>query len=188
MVKVGIIIGSIRENSLSERVAKAVATLLPENYEAEYLEIGNLPLYNPDLDQNTPVEYTNFRKAVAEVDAFIFVTPEHNRSIPAALKNALDIVSVPNNEWNGKPALIVSQSPGLISGFGANHSLRQVLTFLNMPMVQQPEVYLAETQNLIDENGDFLKEGTEEFLQAAVDALTDLADSRMENIKIPILN
>ncbi len=171
MVKVGIVVGSIRKDSLSERVAKALVSLLPEGYEAEYLEIGQLPLYNPDLDQDTPKEYTGFRKAVAGVDAVIFVTPEHNRTIPAALNNALDIVSVPNNEWSGKPALIASQSPGLISGFGANHHLRQVLAFLNMPTVQQPEVYLAQTHELIDENGEFLKEGTEEFLQSAVDTL-----------------
>lgn len=178
MVKVGIVVGSIREGSLSGRVAKAVESLLPANYEATYLEIADLPLYNPDLDQDTPQAYEDFRKAVAGVEAVVFVTPEHNRSIPAALKNALDIVSIPTNEWSGKPALIISQSPGLISGFGANHSLRQILTFLNMPTVQQPEVYLAQTHELIDEDGKFLKEGTEEFLQSAVDAWTELISYR----------
>lgn len=178
MVKVGIVVGSIREGSLSGRVAKAVEPLLAEKYEVEYLEIGNLPLFNPDLDQDTPEEYINFRNAVAGVDAVVFVTPEHNRAMPAALKNALDVVSIPNNEWSGKPALILSQSPGLISGFGANHNLRQVLSFLNMPMVQQPEVYLAETHELIDENGEFLKEGTKEFLQSAVDAFSQLISYR----------
>lgn len=178
MVKVGIVVGSIREGSLSGRVAKAVEPLLAEKYEVEYLEIGNLPLFNPDLDQDTPEEYINFRNAVAGVDAVVFVTPEHNRAMPAALKNALDVVSIPNNEWSGKPALILSQSPGLISGFGANHSLRQVLSFLNMPTVQQPEVYLAETHELIDENGEFLKEGTKEFLQSAVDAFSQLISYR----------
>ena len=178
MVKVGIVVGSIREGSLSGRVAKAVEPLLAEKYETEYLEIANLPLFNPDLDQDTPEEYINFRNAVAGVDAVVFVTPEHNRAMPAALKNALDIVSIPNNEFSGKPALIISQSPGLISGFGANHNLRQVLSFLNMPTVQQPEVYLAETHELIDENGEFLKEGTKEFLQTAVDALSELISYR----------
>lgn len=178
MVKVGIVVGSIREGSLSGRVAKAVEPLLAEKYEVEYLEIGNLPLFNPDLDQDTPEEYINFRNAVAGVDAVVFVTPEHNRAMPAALKNALDVVSIPNNEWSGKPALILSQSPGLISGFGANHNLRQVLSFLNMPTVQQPEVYLAETHELIDENGEFLKEGTKEFLQSAVDAFSQLISYR----------
>lgn len=178
MVKVGIVVGSIREGSLSGRVAKAVEPLLAEKYEVEYLEIGNLPLFNPDLDQDTPEEYINFRNAVAGVDAVVFVTPEHNRAMPAALKNALDVVSIPNNEWSGKPALILSQSPGLISGFGANHNLRQVLSFLNMPTVQQPEIYLAETHELIDENGEFLKEGTKEFLQSAVDAFSQLISYR----------
>lgn len=176
MVKVGIVVGSIRKDSLSERVAKAMVSLLPASYETEYLEIDQLPLYNPDLDQNTPKEYTDFRKAVAGVDAVVFVTPEHNRTIPAALSNALDVVSVPNNEWNGKAALIVSQSPGLISGFGANHHLRQVLAFLNMPTVQQPEVYISGTHELIGEEGEFLKEGTEAFLQSAVDVFVDLVE------------
>ena len=178
MVKVGIVVGSIRKDSLSGRVAKAVEPLLAENYETEYLEIADLPLFNPDLDQDTPEEYINFRNAVAGVDAVIFVTPEHNRAMPAALKNALDVVSVPNNEWSGKPALVVSQSPGLISGFGANHNLRQVLSFLNMPTVQQPEVYLAETHELIDEDGEFLNEGTEGFLKSAIDALGELINYR----------
>ena len=178
MVKVGIVVGSIRKDSLSERVAKALESLLPVDYEAEYLEIAELPLFNPDLDQDTPEEYINFRNAVAGVDAVIFVTPEHNRAMPAALKNALDVVSVPNNEWSNKPALVVCQSPGLISGFGANHNLRQVLSFLNMPTVQQPEVYLAETHELIDEDGEFLNEGTEGFLKSAIDALAELINYR----------
>ncbi len=176
MTKVGIVVGSTRKNSFSERVAKALVSLLPEGYEAEYLEIAQLPLYNQDMDLDAPVEHTEFREAVGEVDAVIFVTPEHNRSVPAALKNALDIASRPygSNKWAGKPALIASQSPGAISGFGANHHLRQMLTFLDMPVVQQPEVYLAGTPELFGENGEFLKEGTEDFLQAAMDAFERL--------------
>jgi Predicted flavoprotein len=98
--------------------------------------------------------------------------------VPAALKNALDIASRPYgaNKWGGKPALIASQSPGAISGFGANHHLRQMLTFLDVPVVQQPEVYLAQTPELFGENGEFLKEGTEVFLQAAVDKFVDLVN------------
>lgn len=176
MVKVGIVVGSTRTDSFSERVAKAVVPLLPEGYEAEYLEIDQLPLYNQDMDQDAPAEHTAFREAVGEVDAVIFVTPEHNRSIPAALKNALDIASRPygENKWAGKPALIISQSPGAISGFGANHHLRQMLTFLDVPVVKQPEVYLAETPELFGEEGEFLKDGTEEFLQSAVDTFVEL--------------
>lgn len=178
MVKVGVVVGSTRENSFSERVAKAVVSLLPEGYEPEYLEIGDLPLYNQDMDENAPAAHTAFREAVDGVDSLIFVTPEHNRSVPAALKNAIDIASRPygENKWGGKPALIVSQSPGAISGFGANHHLRQILTFVDVPTVQQPEVYIAATPELFGENGEFLKEGTEGFIQSAVDAFTNLVE------------
>lgn len=178
MTKVGIIVGSIREGSFSGRVAKALVGLLPEDYEATYLQIDNLPLYSQDSDENPPQVYQDFRDEVGALDAIIFVTPEHNRSVPAALKNAIDIASRPYgaNKWGGKPALIASQSPGAISGFGANHHLRQMLTFVDVPVVQQPEVYLTDTPELFGENGEFLKEGTEEFLQAAVDKFVDLVN------------
>lgn len=176
MVKVGIVVGSTRVGSFSERVAKAVGSLLPEGYEAEFLELGHLPLYSQDMDEDAPAEHTAFRNTVGELDALIFVTPEHNRSVPAALKNALDIASRPYgaNKWAGKPALIVSQSPGAISGFGANHHLRQILTFLDVPVVQQPEVYIGAIHELFGEEGEFLKDGTAGFLQSAVDAFADL--------------
>ena len=178
MKKVGIVVGSIRKNSFSGRVAKALVRLLPEDYEVTYLQIDHLPLYNQDFDENPPQEYVDFREIVAAQDAYIFVTPEHNRSVPAALKNALDIASRPygDNKWGGKPALIASQSPGVISGFGANHHLRQMLTFLDVPVVQQPEVYLAATPELFGENGEFLQEGTEAFLQMAIDKFVDLVN------------
>ncbi|HLR88728.1 MAG TPA: NADPH-dependent FMN reductase [Atopostipes sp.] len=178
MTKVGVVVGSIREGSFSGRVAKALVGLLPEDYEATYLQIDHLPLYSQDSDENPPQVYQDFRDDVEALDALIFVTPEHNRSVPAALKNALDIASRPYgaNKWGGKPALIASQSPGAISGFGANHHLRQMLTFLDVPVVQQPEVYLAQTPELFGENGEFLKEGTEVFLQAAVDKFVDLVN------------
>jgi chromate reductase len=176
MTKVGIVVGSIRKNSFSERVAKALVSLLPEGYEAEYIKIDHLPLYNQDHDEDSPQEFIDLRAQVEAQDALIFVTPEHNRSVPAPLKNAIDAASRPygENKWAGKPALIASQSPGAISGFGANHHLRQMLTFVDVPVVQQPEVYIAETPALLGEDGEFLQEGTETFLQAAVDALVDL--------------
>lgn len=173
MTKIGIVVGSTRKNSFSGRVAKALEKLLPEDYDVTYLKIDHLPLYSQDYDEDSPAEYVEFRKQVDAQDGIIFVTPEHNRSIPSALKNAIDIASRPygENKWAGKPALIASQSAGAISGFGANHHLRQILTFVDMPVVQQPEVYIAETPSVIGENGEFLQEGTEEFLQSAVDQL-----------------
>lgn len=179
MTKVGVVVGSIREGSFSGRVAKALVGLLPADFEVTYLEIDQLPLYNQDSDANSPAEYIAFREKVGAQEAYIFVTPEHNRSIPAALKNALDVASRPygENKWGGKPALIASQSPGAISGFGANHHLRQMLTFLNVFTVQQPEVYIAETPTLFGDNGEFLQDGTQEFLQSAVDQFTSLVEA-----------
>ena len=176
MPKVGIVVGSIRKNSFSEQLGKNIVELLPEGYEAEFIEIGNLPLYNQDSDEEIPAVYTTFRETVKALDAVVFVTPEHNRSVPAALKNALDVGSRPygSNVWNGKPALIVSQSPSNLSGFGANHHLRQVLAFLNMPVVQQPEVYIANVHELLGEDGKITNQDTVGFLQSAVDTLVGL--------------
>ena len=182
MIKVGIVVGSIRKNSFSEQLANNLVELFPEGYETEFVEIANLPLYNQDSDENIPEVYTSFREKIKSLDAVVFVTPEHNRSIPAALKNALDVGSRPygSNVWNGKPALIVSQSPSDLSGFGANHHLRQVLAFLNMPVVQQPEVYIANVHQLLDENGKINNEDTVGFLQSVVDAYVALVEKYVE--------
>lgn len=182
MTKVGIVVGSIRDNSFSEQLANNIVELFPEGYETEFVEIANLPLYNQDYDENIPEVYTTFREKIKSLDAVVFVTPEHNRSIPAALKNALDVGSRPygSNVWNGKPALIVSQSPSDLSGFGANHHLRQVLAFLNMPVVQQPEVYIANVHQLLDENGKINNEDTVGFLQSVVDAYVALVEKYVE--------
>lgn len=176
MVKVGIVVGSLRKDSFSQQIANNVTKLFPEGYETEFVEIGNLPLYNQDYDENSPAEYNAFRNKIKEVDAVLFVTPEHNRSVPAALKNALDVGSRPYGEsvWDGKPASIISQSISNLSGFGANHHLRQSLAFLNMPVVQQPEAYLANSQDLLDENGVINNEGTIQFLQSFTDAFVEL--------------
>jgi chromate reductase, NAD(P)H dehydrogenase (quinone) len=109
------------------------------------IEIGHLLIYNQDGGENPAAAWTQFRQRISAADAFPFVTPEHNRSVPAALKNALDIGSRPygHSAWNGKPGAVVSASPGHIGGFGANHHLRQPLVFLNVPAMAQPEVYLG---------------------------------------------
>ncbi len=177
--KIAIVVGSIRTNSLSQRLADNLVSLLPEGFEAEFIKIDHLPLYNQDYETaNSPEVYAPFRQAIKAADAVLFVTPEHNRTIPAALKNALDVGSRPygQNVWSGKPALIVSQSPGLISGFGANHHLRQILTFLNMPTVQQPEAYISQTHKLLNEEGKITNEDTLAFLQSVIDAFVQLIE------------
>jgi len=176
MKKVGIVVGSLRKESYSKKIAKNVAPLFPEGYETEFVEIGNLPLYNEEYDGNAPEEYTTFRNTIKKFDAILFVTPEYNRSVPGVLKNALDVGSRPYGEsvWDGKPAAIISQSISNLSGFGVNHHLRQSLTFLNMPVVQQPEVYLANSPELVDENGKIKSEETIQFLQTFIDTFVEL--------------
>lgn len=171
--RIGLIAGSLRRASFSRRIAAALARLAPSGYEFELISIDGLPVYNQDFDeeQNVPSSYIAFRKVIAEMEGVIFVTPEHNRSIPAALKNALDVASRPygSNLWDGKPGAVVSNSPGNIAAFGAHHHLRQCLVFLNVPVLQQPEVYLAEADKLIGEDGNFAEESTQEFMQEFVD-------------------
>ncbi|HHT06559.1 MAG TPA: NAD(P)H-dependent oxidoreductase [Hydrogenispora sp.] len=178
MAKIGIVIGSLRKESFSKKVAGNVAKLFPEGYTTELIEIGNLPLYNEEYDDNSPAEYTAFRSKVRAVNAILFVTPEYNRSIPGVLKNALDVGSRPYGQsvWAGKPAAIISHSIGNIGGFGANHHLRQVLMFLDMPILQQPEVYLANTPKLFDEKGQINNADTVKFLQSYVDAFGALIE------------
>lgn len=180
MTKVGIIVGSLRKESFSKKIANNVKQLFPENYVVENVNIGHLPFYNQDFDDENqvPDSISEFRKQIGTFDAFLIVTPEYNRSVPAIIKNALDIASRPkaDNMWNGKPAGIISQSPGLLGGFGANHHLRQTLTAINMPVVQHPEVYLSHSAKLIGENGKITDEGTTDFLQSFVDQFVQLIE------------
>ena len=178
MTKVGIIVGSLRKESVTRKLAQNVAELFPSEYETEFIDIGDLPLYNEDIDteNGAPPEYDEFRNKLSKVDAVVFATPEYNRSMSGAMKNALDVGSRPygQSQWDGKPALVMSQSPSNLSGFGANHHLRQSLVFLNMHPLQQPEVYIANSFDLIDDEEKINNEGTVEFLQSAVDAFIEL--------------
>ena len=124
-----------------------------------------MPIYNQDGDANPPAEWTAFRERIRAADAVLFVTPEHNRSVPAALKNAIDIGSRPygKSAWSGKPGAVVSASPGGIGGFGANHHLRQSLVFLDVPAMAQPEAYIGGADKLFDANGKLVDDGTRKF-------------------------
>ncbi|WP_413476559.1 NADPH-dependent FMN reductase [Latilactobacillus fuchuensis] len=175
---IAVLVGSLRKDSFSKAVAKNLSKLFPADFNLEVIEIGDLPLYNQDYDDldQVPAAYTTFREKMQTMDAVLFVTPEYNRSVPAVLKNALDVGSRPYGAsvWDNKPAEIVSVSPGAISGFGANHHLRQSLVFLNMPTVQQPEAYIGNVMNLLDDNGDVTNPDTIGFFQAIVDAFVAL--------------
>lgn len=178
MTKIGVIVGSLRKNSYSKGVAAAIIGGFSDTVEVTYIDIADLPLYNQDYDQKSPQAYTEFRNTVASQDAFVFVTPEHNRSIPAALKNALDIASRPASKsvWDGKPALVASESLSGISGALANHILRQTLVFLNMPTLQQPELYIGHVDQLTDANGQIVNQDTRDFLANSGQLFLQFAD------------
>jgi len=154
---IGILVGSLRRDSFSKKVARYIAGLLEEQFEVKFLDIGSLALYNQDLDNENdlPQEWLRLRQEVRALDAVLFVTPEYNRSMPAVLKNALDIASRPmtDSAWKGKPGAVVGVSPGKIGAFGACSHLRQTASCLNILMMAQPETYLGEITGSVDENG-----------------------------------
>lgn len=164
---VAVIVGSLRKASINRMVANALAELAPAGLKLGIVEIGQLPLYNQDGDNDPPAEWTAFRERVRAADSVLFVTPEYNRSVPAALKNALDVGSRPygKSAWSGKPGAVVSASPGGIGGFGANHHLRQSLVFLDVPAMPQPEAYIGGADRLFDADGKLVNEETRKFLQ-----------------------
>jgi chromate reductase len=169
---VAVIVGSLRKDSINRKVANALAELAPEGMSLSIVEIGQLPIYNQDGDDSPPAEWTAFRERIKAADAVLFVTPEHNRSVPAALKNAIDIGSRPygKNVWSGKPGAVVSASPSGIGGFGANHHLRQSLVFLDIPTMAQPEAYVGGADKLFDAAGKLVNDATRKFLQGFMQA------------------
>jgi chromate reductase len=169
---VAVIVGSLRKDAFSRKTANALIALAPAALQLSIVEIGQLPLYNQDLEASPPAAWTSFRERLRAAGAALFVTPEYNRSVPGALKNALDVGSRPYGQsvWDGKPAAVVSVSPGQIGGFGANHHLRQSLVFLNMPALPQPEAYLGSAAEFFDADGRLVREATREFLQKFLQA------------------
>ncbi len=169
---VAVIVGSLRKGSLNRMTARALTALAPPSLALELVEIRDLPLYDQDLEASPPKAWIEFRDRIRRADAVLFVTPEYNRSVPGALKNALDVGSRPYGQsaWAGKVAAIVSVSPGAIGGFGANHHLRQSLVFLDMPVLQQPEAYVGGAAALFDEQGNLKADGTREFLRKFMEA------------------
>lgn len=172
--KIGIFIGSLRKESFSRKLAYNLMEMLPDDFTPEIIEIGDLPLYNQDFDdeQNVPESYISYREKVANLDAALFVTPEYNRSVPAVLKNAIDVGSRPmnKNNWSKLPSAIVSCSPGNISGFGAAQHLRLSLSCVNVPLLNYPEVFIGGIHNLLDKEGKLNNEGTIKFLNGFINS------------------
>jgi chromate reductase len=164
--RVAVLVGSLRRESLNRAFAAALVELAPETLELRDVPTGDLPLYNQDLEADVPAAWAAFREAIRSFDAVLFVTPEYNRSMPAVLKNALDVGSRPSgkNVWAGKPCAIVSVSPGAIGGFGANNHLRQSLVALDMPTLQQPTAYIGGADKLLGADRRVANPQTREFL------------------------
>ena len=174
--KVGVLIGSLRRESFTRKMANAFIEAAPDTLSFQIIDINGLPLYNEDIDgDNAPAEWVRLRGAITGVEAICFATPEYNRSIPGALKNAVDIASRPSRKGAlvGKPGMVMSVSPGALSAFGANHHLRQCMVFLDMPTLQQPEMYLGGVAKMFDESGKLINDSTREFLAKGAQAFSD---------------
>ena len=176
--RVAVVVGSLRKDSLNRKMATALAAMAPPSLSLEIVEIGQLPLYNQDDDANPPAASVAFKEKIASADAVLFVTPEYNRGVPGVLKNAIDIGSRPygKSAWKGKPAAVMTVSPGAVGGFGANHHLRQSLVFLDMPALQQPEAYIGSAGELFDESGGLKKPETKKFLESFLAAFAAWVD------------
>jgi chromate reductase len=175
--KIAVIVGSLRKQSFNRKMANALIELAPQELSGEIVEIGQLPIYNQDDDDNgtPPASWIAFRQRMAGFDAVLFVTPEYNRSVPGVLKNAIDVGSRPYGKsiWSGKPGAVMSVSPGAIGGFGANHHLRQSLVFLDVPCMQQPEAYIGGAAALFNDPGELVNDNTRDFLSKFMQSFND---------------
>lgn len=170
--RVAVLVGSLRRESFTRKIANALIKLAPPSLQLEIVEIAGVSFYNQDLETSPPADWVAFRDKLRGADAVLFATPEYNRSVPGVLKNAIDVASRPkeSNVFNGKPGAVISVSPGALSAFGANHHLRQMLVFLNVPTMQQPEAYIGGASKLFDENGNLTNDSTRDFLRNFIDS------------------
>jgi chromate reductase len=178
--KIAILVGSLRDGSLNRKIARSICAIRNDGLDCSMVEIGDLPLYNQDLEtSNPPVQWTRFRDQIRPADGVLFVSPEYNRGIPGALKNAIDVGSRPYGQsvFDKKPAAIVTVSPGAIGGFGANHQIRQACVFLNMPVMQQPEAYLGHvSDDSFDPDGNLKDGGLKDLVTKLAHAFHDWVD------------
>ena len=170
--KVAVIVGSLRKDSMNLKLGKALTKLGQDKFEAKFLQIGDLPLFNQDLEANFPEQATRLKNDITSADAILFVTPEYNRGVPGPLKNAIDWCSRPygKNAFDGKAAAICGASPGAIGTACSQSSLKPTLSYLNLALMGQPELYLHFTDGLIDGEGNVTNENTKKFLQKFVDS------------------
>ncbi len=176
---VAVIVGSLRKESFNRKLAKAVMAAAPPELRMHFVEIGDLPLYNQDLETATPpAPWVAFRDAIRAADALLFVTPEYNRSLPGGLKNAIDVGSRPTGKsaWSGKPAGVISVTAGALGGLAGNQALRQTLVGVNVAAMPGPEAYIAQAGSLFDADGHVTSDATRDFLAKFVQALAKWVD------------
>lgn len=174
-VKIAVVIGSLRKDSLNRKLALALASLAPSGVTFEHVRIDDLPLYDQDQDGNQAASVRRLKGEIAAADGVLFVTPEYNRSIPGVLKNAIDNASRPYGQsaWAGKPAGVLGISIGAISTAIAQQHLRNVLAYLDMPTLGQPEAFIQNKEGLFDDKGHVTVESTREFLKGWVEKYVD---------------
>ena len=165
--RIGYLVGSLSSTSINRRLSKALIRLAPDALEFSEISFRELPLYTPDFDADYPPEGRAFKDAIKAVDGVLFISPEYNRSIPGALKNAIDWASRPygTNSFARKPAAVIGTSPGALGTAIAQQSLRSVLGFLNMPQMNSPEAYIQYSDGLVDDDGKVTVQSTEDFLR-----------------------
>lgn len=184
---IAVLVGSLRAGSYARKIAAAAIELLPPGFTANLVEIRNLPLYDFDYDdptipdKPTPPSYTQFRESIKNSHGVLFVTAENNRTIPACLKNAIDIGSKPNGDvaWKGLPAGIISHSVGRMGGYSAHKNLLLALSYFDMPMPGQPEVFLGQSPTLFDAHGHLTSKATAQFLSDYLGRFTQLISATL---------
>ncbi|MEP6847732.1 MAG: NAD(P)H-dependent oxidoreductase [Acidobacteriota bacterium] len=174
-IKIAAFSGSLRKGSFTTELVKAFIQLAPEGVTVELIDISQLPLMNEDLETNLPQSVHDLHGEIERADAVLLATPEYNRSYTPALKNALDWGSRPEgeNKWDGKPTAVIGCTPYSMGAFGAQNHLRQVLVYLNMPTLQQPEFYLPEVGGKFNEQGELTDKQTREKISEFWDAFID---------------
>ena len=178
------IAGSLRSQSYNRAALRAATELVPEDATIEVFEIDGLPGFNQDEEQNPPAKVTELKRRIREADAILFVTPEYNYSVPGVLKNAIDWASRPygDSAWNGKPAAIMGASIGSIGTARAQYHLRQMMVFLNMFPINQPEVMIANAQDRFDKEGNLTDESSKDLIRQLLRNLVNWAQ-RLEQPK-----
>ena len=169
------IVGSLRRKSYNRSALRAAAQLAPEGTTVEIFELDGIPGFNQDEERNPPAKVAELKRKIREADAILFVTPEYNYSVPGVLKNAIDWASRPygDSAWNGKPAAIMGASIGTIGTARAQYHLRQMMVFLNMFPLNQPEVMIGNAGDRFDESGNLADETTKDYIRKLLQSLID---------------